>query len=269
MSKRSFAVPCFFRQFFLVIFAFLWLTACNENSTPSSPQATPPGATKPDPVHKATTPSPRDFNFSWMSIDDWYALAESHRNIARQGNTDLLFVGDSITQGWSFFPDVWNHFYGAYRPANFGIGGDTTGNVLWRLERGELEKINPRAVVLLIGVNNYGVNGDSPKDVFLGVQAVLKKLRAAYPDAKILLNAILPYQKNADSPVRQTVRDTNALIEALADNQQVFFFNYGDIFLEADGSISDTVMHDYLHMTEEGYRRWAAAMVPTLRAWLD
>src|ERR1700683_5522093 len=74
-----------------------------------------------------------------------------------QGKIGVLFLGDSITELWNTTGrDVWARFYFNLYPANFGISGDQTQNVLWRIENGELDNINPKVVVLLIGTNNIG-----------------------------------------------------------------------------------------------------------------
>src|SRR5471032_2747538 len=100
-----------------------------------------------------TTPAPRKIEYSWMTVARWQQIFQDQTAIADGGNVDLLFVGDSITEGWN--RSIWDQSFGAWHPANFGVGGDHTGNVLWRLENGHAEKLHPKAVVLLIGVNNF------------------------------------------------------------------------------------------------------------------
>lgn len=215
---------------------------------------------------KATTPRPRDKDYDWMSIESWYEYFQDDVNIAKAGDVDLLFVGDSITQGWP--SPLWENYFGAYRPANFGIGGDHTGNVLWRLQHGELENLSPRAIVLLIGINNFFHNGDTSEDVFKGVKAVVAQLQTSFPETRILLNGVLPHKENADDPMRQLIIETNHLIRTLGDEELVFYRDYGSLLLEPDGSISLEIMPDTLHLAEPGYKIWAEAMFPLLDNWL-
>ncbi len=93
----------------------------------------------------SVTPTPRDG--SWLKLHEQF-LART-----KEGSIDLLFLGDSITQGWHN-NDVWKRFYGARHAANFGIGGDRTQHVLWRIRNGEIDGIHPKVVVLMIGTNN-------------------------------------------------------------------------------------------------------------------
>lgn len=215
---------------------------------------------------QAVTPAPRTAEYSWMSVSDWNQKFAEDLAIARQGNIDLLLVGDSITQGW---PQAQQEkFFKDYRTANFAIGGDLTNNLLWRLEHGEIEKLKPKAVVLLIGINNLASAQHTPEEVFLGVEANVNKLRSAFPQAKILVNAIFPYKEKAQDPMRATIIKTNKLIQKLDDGKQVFFFDYGPLLLQADGSISPEIMADFLHLTPAGYEIWGEAMAPSLQEWL-
>lgn len=210
----------------------------------------------------ATVASPRTKEYPWMSVARWNQMHDAQDAIADAGNIDLLFVGDSITEGWK--DTIWSKAFGAWKPANFGIGGDNTGNVLWRLRDGHAAKLHPKAVVLLIGVNNFNLCGDSPEQVFAGVRAVVAELRGLYPQARILVNGVFPYEQSAQSPKRTKVAELNRLIATLDDGKQVVFRNYGPRFLQPDGDISNEIMGDYLHLTPKGYQIWADAMAPDI-----
>jgi len=99
------------------------------------------------------TPAPRTVEYPWMSIARWQAMFQEDIEVAETGKVDLLFVGDSITEGWN--KKIWDKSFGKWKTANFGIGGDHTGNVLWRLDNGQAGKLSPKLVVLTIGVNNF------------------------------------------------------------------------------------------------------------------
>ena len=214
-----------------------------------------------------TTPSPRTINYDWMSLDNWNKAYADDIAVAHQGGVDLLFVGDSITGGWD--QEIWIKNFSAYHPANFGIGGDHTGNVLWRLENGHANALKPKAVILLIGVNNFGNLHETPAQVFSGIKAVVKKLQKIYPAAKILVNGILPFEESAQSEKRAMVIKTNKMIATLNDNKHIFVRDYSAHFLQSDGTISKEVMKDFLHPTPKGYQIWVDAMLPDIQTLMQ
>ena len=194
-------------------------------------------------------------------------LPERHQQFLdriKQGPIDLLFLGDSITDYWrNRAPDLFDANYGQYRPANFGIAGDKTQNVIWRITHGELDGINPKVVVLMIGTNNLANAADDR--IAAGVEKIVSIIRAKWPDSKVLLLGILPRGPRADDPRRARIENINRRIDDLDDDgRHVTFLDMGKKFLEPDGSISTTVMADYLHPTKKGYQIWADAMRGTL-----
>ena len=210
----------------------------------------------------ATNVEPRSVEFPWMSIERWNAINKDKTALAAKGNIDVLFLGDSITEGWP--KSEWDSHFSQYKAANFGIGGDHTGNVLWRLQNGGMDKLRPKVVVLLIGTNNFGLCGEGPDQVYNGIASVVSSLRQLYPDAKILLNAVLPVEPNPDHPRRLNVVKVNRDVAKLDDGKHVFFRDYGPKFVQADGTISPRIMPDYLHLSEQGYRIWGDAMLPDI-----
>src|SRR3990172_4534699 len=133
--------------------------------------------------HDAIKPVPRDGN--WMKRHD----AMNAR--VKEGNVDLVFIGDSITQGWEGRgKEVWQKFYGERNAVNLGIGGDRTQHVIWRLDNGNLEGISPKLAVIMIGTNNSGTN--TPEQIAAGTTAIVKQLRTKTPQTKILVLAIFP-----------------------------------------------------------------------------
>lgn len=203
------------------------------------------------------TPVPRD--------EGWMKRHRQFLERAKQGNVDLLFLGDSITQGWGD-NDVWKRFYGPRHAANFGIGGDRTEHVLWRIQNGELEGIEPKVVVLMIGTNNSG--SATADEIAQGVTAIVKELRTRLPKAKVLLLGVFPRAEKPNA-TRAKLAEVNTKIAQLDDGSNVKFLDIGKVFLNEDGSISRDVMYDYLHLTGKGYRLWADAMEPTLWSMLD
>jgi lysophospholipase L1-like esterase len=200
--------------------------------------------------------------------------------IAKQGNIDVLFMGDSITDFWrntggragtnGAIPmsgkAVFDQYFGAMKVANFGIAGDTTQGVLWRLQHGEGEGYKPRAIMLMIGTNNTGNN--SAPEIAMGIADIVFEMRKDFPEAKILLLAIFP-RDAATSPSRLKIQEINRIISALHDNQHVFFMDIGSKFLAEDGSIPADIMSDRLHPTSKGYTIWAEAVRGTLASMLQ
>jgi lysophospholipase L1-like esterase len=183
---------------------------------------------------------------------------------AKEGNVDLLFLGDSITAGWgSNGKEVWTQRYANRNAANFGIGGDRTQHVLWRIENGELEGIKPKVIVLLIGTNNTAT--DDADRIAEGVTKVVKTARDK-TGAKVLLLGVFPRGENPEKGGRQRQRITriNEVISKLDDGKTVRHLDLTDKFMQPDGTISKNVMYDSLHLTPKGYQMWADAMEPLL-----
>lgn len=182
-----------------------------------------------------------------------------------QGEIDVLFIGDSITQGWeNAGREIWEEFYGSRKAFNIGISGDRTQHVLWRLENGNIEEVFPNVSVVMIGTNNSGLERNTTSEVLAGVTAVTEKLRSLLPDTKILLLGIFPRGKEFNEQ-RGKILQVNQALQKLQDNEYIFFLDIGYVFLEADGTISEDIMPDALHLSTAGYRLWAESMEPVLQ----
>ena len=178
----------------------------------------------------------------------------------------VLFIGDSITAGWnSGGKAVWTNRYAKLDAANFGISGDRTEHVLWRIANGELDGIAPKVVILMIGTNN---NGDTVPHITAGVTAIVKQIHAKLPQSKLLLLGIFPRGALATDPKRAKMAEVNAELAKLNDGKKTFYLEIWKPFLAEDGSISKEVMGDALHPSAKGYQIWADAMQPTLDALL-
>ena len=182
--------------------------------------------------------------------------------IAKKGDVDLLFLGDSITDGWrgKAGKDAWEKAFGKLKPANFGIGGDRTQHVLWRIQNGELDGITPKVAVLMIGTNNTG--NDSAEQIADGVTAIVKTIHEKSPHTKVLLLAVFPRGKMIPNGGNTKIIEINKVIAKL-DGKNVKFLDIGEKFMK-DGQIPGTIMPDYLHLSAEGYQIWADAITPTL-----
>lgn len=204
----------------------------------------------------AVTPVPGEHRRDWMrkhtSINDAAKMA------ALAGPIDLLFVGDSITDFWSATgKHVWAERYAHRNAVNAGIDGDRTQHVLWRLDHGNVDEIKPKVTVVMIGTNNFIDN--TAEEIAEGVVAVAQSLREKLPDTKILLLAIFP-RGEGPSKVREKLASASARFAKVADGDKVHYLDIGDEFLEPDGTLTREVMWDLLHLTVEGYRRWADAL---------
>ena len=210
-------------------------------------------------VNDATNPAPRDAN-----------LMRRHEGFveeAKRGGIDLLFLGDSITDGWrGGGKAVWDKYYASRHAANFGIGGDRTQHVLWRIEHGEVDGIKPRVVALMIGTNNTKQNGrdiNTVPDIVQDITVIVEELRARLPESKILLLAIFPRGEKGD-PIRDQIKDINTTIAKLDNGRTIKYLDIGPKFLEPDGTLPRDMMPDLLHPNAKGYQIWADAIEPTL-----
>jgi len=209
----------------------------------------------------------------------FFELHEKFLARAKSGPIGVLFLGDSITEGWGKAPQVWDYYYGKMDPANFGIGGDQTQHVIWRIENGELDGIHPKVVVLMIGTNNSA--GNTAEEIAAANKKIIDLIRTKIPETKVLLLAIFPRDARrnpegliteaaiADAGKRMAVIDrANTLLAKLDDGVNVRFLDIGDKFLGRDGKIPWTIMPDQLHPTAAGYQLWAEAMQPLLKQML-
>ena len=189
-------------------------------------------------------------------------FAKAHEkfvSIAKEGKAQLVFLGDSITAGWNGNKAIWDAAFGQYEPANFGIGGDRTQHVLWRITNGELDGIKPKACVLMIGTNNAGA--DSAEGIAKGITKIVQTIREKQPQAKILLLAVFPRGATPDNnPARAKLTEVNQTISKLDDGKQVFYLDIGSKFTQPDGSLTKEIMPDFLHLSPAGYQIWADAI---------
>src|SRR4029079_16955804 len=221
-----------------------------------------------DKPNDAIVPAPREGN--------WMKRHESFNERVKQGNVDLIFIGDSITQGWEGNgKTVWAEYYAKRNAVNLGIGGDRTQHVLWRLDHGNIDSINPKLAGLMTGTNNASTN--TSEQIAEGVKLIVEKLRAKLPNTKVLVLGIFPRGANFDAAQGKTEKGltddrnrkvnegANAIIQKLADNKSVFYLDIGPKFLEADGTLTREMMPDLLHLNEKSYRIWAESIEPKVK----
>lgn len=181
---------------------------------------------------------------------------------ALKHKVDLLFLGDSITHAWEVEgEEYWLQHFADCQAFNLGYAGDRTEHLLWRIQNGEIDKLAPNWVVLLIGTNNAGHRLDPPEEIAAGVEIILAELRQRLPQTKILLMAIFPRSRNNHKPMRQRINATNALIQRLATASQVYWLDINQQFLTEDGVLLESVMPDLLHPNSAQYAIWAEAIM--------
>jgi lysophospholipase L1-like esterase len=219
------------------------VTSCSRHHHPHM-SATEPAA-KPDPF--------------------WQMQFQKNAAAAREGGKEyqLIFIGDSITQLMSTAHDEMNAAFGKYHPHEFGINGDFTQNVLFRLQNGELDPVHPKVAVLLIGTNNLNDNSDD--EIFDGIKLIVKDLRVRMPGTKVVVLALLPRGAEPDNVYRKRVAGVNELLgHGIADGKDVFYIDVGSVFLEPNGYMKLPLMPDQLHPSNKGYELMYAAMKPEI-----
>jgi (4-O-methyl)-D-glucuronate---lignin esterase len=191
---------------------------------------------------------------------------------ARKGGIDVYFEGDSITRRWGAtdypaFLSNWKENFFGWNAANFGWGGDTTQNILWRLYNGELDGVNPKIIVLLAGTNNVGntmpSGGDEAKtaDITRGIKAILDLMRTKAPEATIIVMGIFP--RNDNMAVMSTINKVNDNLAKFTDDKKVRLLNINDKLADSDGRLLDGMANpDKLHLAVQGYQVWADALKP-------
>jgi beta-glucosidase len=195
--------------------------------------------------------------------DRWMAHHAFDLVRARVGSVDVLFLGDSITQYFLIHAlDEWMDLTVPLGDVvNFGLEGDRTEWLLWRIEDGEVATTEARVVVLMIGTNN--LESATPAAIAHGIDANIDAIHALLPQATIVLNALLP-RGTPDDPLRAKAAEVNGLIAPFARRPKVRWVNAWARFLDRDGRIPASLMADGLHPTAAGYHLWAKALRPVI-----
>ena len=140
--------------------------------------------------------------------------------------------------------------------------------MLWRIQNGNLDGIDPKVAVLMIGTNNSTDPNQSPADIAEGIRMIVREIRRRLPKTKILLLAIFPRGQHS-TPERERGAETSRLAATLAEGRWIHFLDIGSSLREADGTIQAEIMPDFLHLSARGYAAWAQAMAPTLTSLLQ
>ncbi|MFO0965154.1 MAG: GDSL-type esterase/lipase family protein [Gemmataceae bacterium] len=187
----------------------------------------------------------------------------------QSGDVDLVFLGDSITQGWeSTGAALFKTHYEPRKGANLGVGADMTQHALWRITKGgELKGLHPKVVVLMMGINNVA-SGHSPAQINEGIAALIKAIQDHDATTRVLLVSTFPAGKEATHKFRAPVKALNALLAGQANGDRVRFLDISAKFVDAAGRLTDAYISDGIHLNAKGYKVWADAMNPTLFALL-
>lgn len=229
-------------------------------------------------VHSATAQTcpdnalalkPATLQEEW-AVDWWIPRHEAKLEEEEREDAELLFIGDSITHGWEDKgKTVWDEYYAPLGAYNIGYSGDRTENVLWRLQQGEVDGIDPELAIIMIGTNNTGHRQDPPECTARGIEMILDELKNRLPDTEVLLLAIFPRDASPDGELRQLNNQINERIARFAERKHVHYLNINDTFLDENGMLSEEIMPDHLHPNEYGYQLWAKAMQPKIEQLLD
>jgi lysophospholipase L1-like esterase len=276
--QESFVKPKF--QIAAYALALSTLVILQGAAPPTAAPATPaaPPASRPVPlVEDPTKPSAARSNASGAINNGWLNTHNRFVATAKAGGIDLYMEGDSITDFWKGrFAANWNQNLGPWKPGDFGISGDRTQNVLYRIANGELDGVNPKVIVLLIGTNNlasnatYGIN--TVDDTVKGIKAVMEALHEKAPQAKLLVIGVMPRNDGppkAPADIWSNIGKVNAALAKFADGKTIKFLDLNDKLADKDGKLLPGVMGtDNLHPSDKGYQIWADAMKPILTEWL-
>ncbi len=226
-------------------------------------------------IHSAVTPVERSDEW-WMPRHISVLEKISDRHV------DLIMIGDSITHGWEKAgAPVWEKYYANRNAVNMGFSGDETQHVLWRLEHGEVNNINPKLAVLMIGTNNSNGDEYTSEQIADGVKAIVCQLRTRLPNTKILILAIFPRGSAEQRKDRANLKDAsynpqwekndkaNKLIKKIADNKTIYYLDINKKFLNKKGQLPVEIMPDLLHPNKKGYEIWAASMESMIRKLMN
>ncbi len=188
---------------------------------------------------------------------------------ASKGPTDVLLVGDSITMQWGA---AWTKYFPSLRAVNIGIGGDKTQNVLWRLDHGGVEGLNPRIVLLLIGNNNMFFAPETGIDpAAQGIKLCVDNLCDKFPKASVIVVKVFPAYEPRN-PFYENIKKVNAALDTLnlEANPKIRLLDIWEDMVNTDGTLKKELFTpDNIHLSQDGgYRLYAEKLKPLLEAFL-
>ncbi len=180
-------------------------------------------------------------------------------------DVDVILMGDSLIHNWENMGlSLWEPNTEDYRQFNLGYAGDRTEHILWRIENGELEGVDPKVLILLVGTNNTGFRSDESGQTAFAIEKIVLSIREKLPNTKIILTALFPREELPTDPLRIINDDINKRIAKLDDGKSIFFLDIGHLFLEESGRLRMDLMGDGLHPGYPSYLKWREVMAPLL-----
>ncbi len=208
-------------------------------------------------THSAVTPVQQTTKWA---VSWWKPRHEAVNKRLKEGNIDLLWIGNSITHGWeNDGKEIWDTYYAPRNAVNMGFGGDRTQHVLWRLDHSNFENIAPKLAIVMIGTNNSNNEDNTAEEIADGIITICKRLRTQFPKMKILLLAIFP-RNPEPSAQREKNAKASLLASRIADCKTIHYMDINQKFLTDDGTLTKDIMPDFLHPNKAGYKIWAEAI---------
>lgn len=244
--------------FFVVLLVNIWLIGCANQQQVAFNSVE-------GKVHTAVTPVEQTAQWA---VEWWMPRHDAVNERLKEGNVDLLYIGDSITHGWeNTGKTYWDEYYASRNAVNMGFGGDRTEHVLWRLDHSNFEIISPKLAIVMIGTNNSGGDDFTAEEIGDGIIMICQRLRTQFPQMKILLHAVFP-RGPEPSAQREKNAEASRLASRIADDKMIYYLDIGDAFLTEDKMLTQDIMPDYLHPNEAGYKIWAETIEPTVAVLL-
>lgn len=234
------------------------------NSTSTNSPSTTPTETAPAPLPEPLSTTTPD-NTRYLNAPTLLTACADRVAAFNNKPCDIIFIGDSITAGWlGAGKAIWDKKYAPRHALDFGINGDKTQNVLWRLANMGVQGLQPKVAVIMIGTNN---TLNSPHEIADGVKSVLANTQENFPGIKIILVSILPNARANDK-----MMEANSLIRSYADDSAVYYLDLVSLMPEVTTNAPDGTLDtnwkglgpDHLHPDASGYQIWADAMEPLL-----
>lgn len=180
-------------------------------------------------------------------------------------NLDVLWVGDSITQYWhETGHDIWAKEFADKKCKNLGIAGDTTQDVLRRLHTSNLQGLNAKVTVVLIGTNNLSIGVETDDEIASQIEQIVRVIKEKIPATQVILMGVFPREWSPEDPIRERVAAINRRIARLDNRSDIHFLDIGDKLIQPSGEISTDIMSDSLHLTAQGYEVWAENVKPVI-----
>jgi arylsulfatase A-like enzyme/lysophospholipase L1-like esterase len=212
-------------------------------------------------VNPSTLPMPRLKEGWWK--ERWGA---KNKEASKAKHVKVVFLGDSITQAWEDAgKEVWEKNFAPMGALNWGYSGDRTEHLIWRLQNGDIQRVDPEVAVILIGTNNTGHEQRPAEQTTAGIKKALDDLAWKWPATKVVLMAVFPRGSDAEDPLRKINAEINERAKALADGKRVHYLDIHAKFLDEKGNLSKDIFPDLLHLSPAAYETWAAALVAKLK----